>query len=113
MDPTAWFTVVFEPDVFASLGRCGDCTRLNYTYFGSEILITNGFWLDVQVNFTDTVEQTDGTREYSAPLTVFVANSTGYNGLQGILGMAIASESDKNYSLVRQLAEKYSYPQEV
>ena len=90
VDPSAWFTVIFVPELFNT--TCDNCQILNYTYFGEKNLITNGFWLKVKINLTDTLEQRDDSVEYSTTITVFVANSTGKNGISGIMGLAIGGD---------------------
>ena len=90
VDPTAYFSVIFVPNIFDDESiTCQHCLTLNFTYFGNRNYITQGFWLNVTLNFTNT-NDAQNSIQYETDLCVFIANSYGIHGLDGLLGLGLS-----------------------
>ena len=108
-DTTAFFSVVFAAEQFE--GTCDDCITLNYTIYGSENFIAQGFWLDSYVNFTTDNSMVELMQQVR--LKIFVANTRRQNGLDGVIGLGLSQPENEDYSMIRQLNKDYGYPMEV
>lgn len=111
MDPSALFTVIFDPD-FTDFSET-DVRQLNYTYYGSETMeLLSGAWVDASLYFSKDPDDTT-VDPFEVDLTIFVVNSTAVDaGLDGTLGIAMVPNFGdwQQVSVMDYLFRNYEHP---